>query len=119
MKTKTFYAAFTNTDCTEGRGQQIAFAISECESTVERVGKKGYIMGSDCPISEVQVIDVDGRWYVPLHSVPLKFPTAEDMKQEAARIARKELKRKKDEAIERAKSLGMSDEDIALLKNSV
>lgn len=116
MSSKKFYVAYTNTDCTEGRGSEIVFAISECESTVIRVGKKRYVQGSDCPIQEAELVNIDGKFYVPIHYVPFTQPTIEDRKNEAALYAERELKAKKDEVLVRAKSLGLSDEEIKLLR---
>lgn len=114
--TKTIYVAYTNTDCTEGRGQEIAFAVSECESTVIRLGSKRYIQGSNCPIEQRQAVKIENRWYVPLGCVPFAQPTIDDRKNEAKLIAEKALKAKKDEVLVRAKSLGLSDEEIKLLR---
>ena len=114
--TKTIYVAYTNTDCTEGRGQEIAFAVSECESTVIRLGSKRYIQGSNCPIEQRQAVKIENRWYVPMDCVPFQQPTIDDRKHEARLIAEKELKAKKDEALQRAKDLGLSAEDLKILQ---
>lgn len=116
MKEHTFYFAETNTDCTEGRGFQHSLAISECESTVRRLGSKRYIMGSDCPIHTVKTIEVDGKLYLPLYAVPMSFPTKEDRDQEKLLEAKREAQRKKDEALQRAKDLGLSAEDLKILQ---
>lgn len=116
MQEKTFYFAETNTDCTEGRGYQHSLAISECESTARRLGTKRYIMGSDCPVYIAKTIEVDGKLYLPLYAVPLSFPTDEDRKQEKLLEATREAQRRKDEALQRAKDLGLSAEDLKILQ---
>ncbi len=63
---ETCYAVFTNTDLTEGRGQEYAFAFTNNLITAERIGAGKYVMGSDCNIKRVTVlIDKTGKKYYP------------------------------------------------------
>lgn len=115
--TKKIYVAYTNTDCTEGRGGEIALAISECESTVRRLGTKRYVQGSNCPVQEYDLVKIENKWFVPIHCVPFSQPTIEDRKEEAKLNHDREMKAKRDAVLERAKSIGLSDEEVELLRS--
>ena len=104
-KMKPVYVAWTNTDCTEGRGWQYPQAVCEIEATAIRLGKGNYVMGCDCPVSEATAINFNGTWLVPgrIHT-----PTPEDKQKQV-------LIDKKRAAIQRAKDAGLSEEDLKII----
>ena len=104
METKVLFLTYTNSDLTEGRGYHIPIAVSETLSTGERLGKGKYVQGSDCPVNEVECINVDERWYIPLDCVNVIKPTNNDLVNEKKRIA-----------IEKAKALGLGEDDLKAL----
>jgi hypothetical protein len=103
--TKKVWVAWTNTDCTEGRGRQIPKSVCEAEATAIRVGKKGYVQGSDCPVSEAIAVRVNNCWLVPGVIVPT-------IKDDIATQKRLDEKRA---VIEKAKAAGLTEEDLNAL----
>lgn len=50
---KTVWVAYTNTDCTEGRGYDIPIAACELEVTARRLARGRHVQGSDGPVRPV------------------------------------------------------------------
>lgn len=65
QKTKDVWIAWTNTDCTEGRGRQIPLAVCATKSTAIRLGKEGYIQGGNCPVKKGIAVRIDDQWLTP------------------------------------------------------
>jgi len=105
MEQKTAYIVYTNTDLTEGRGQQIVLGICELPTTAARIGARKYVQGSDCPVSPTTLYKHDGRWYGP---VTVHAPTCADQDAYNVQV-------KKDAVLAKAKSLGLSEQEIELL----
>lgn len=84
-ETKTVYAVFTNTDCTEGRGTEYPLYFTEVYETGLRLGKGRYVQGTDCPVKPVTATKIDGRWVVPARIIP---PDNDDLYEQDRRIAR-------------------------------
>ena len=114
-ETKEVWVAWTNTDCTEGRGQEVPLAVCEAESTARRMGKRGSVQGSDCRVNREVAVCLDGRfgWLVPGR---IQSPSREDEEEERRLEAQREAAARKREALERAKAAGLSDEDIKALR---
>lgn len=106
---KFVFVAYTNTDCTEGRGYDIPIAVCESETTAIRMAKGMYIQGSDGPVRKVAVIEVDGKVFYPASAVKLIPPTKEDLAKDVGLEAKRV-------AIEKARAAGLTEEDILLLK---
>ena len=105
---KTVYVAWTNTDLTEGRGWQVPLAVATLESTALRLGRKGSVQGSDCPVTSVMAVKVGGHWLAPC---VIHAPTpADERAQERARQRRS--------AMDRARAAGLSDEDIRAIQGA-
>lgn len=112
-KTQVAYVAWTNTDLTEGRGWQIPLAVCEFEATARRLGVKKNVQGCDCPVEQSEIYLINNRWYGPINLIsPSKEDTAIETKIRAAEAALAA----KMVVIEKAKALGLSEEDIAVLK---
>lgn len=110
METKEVFAVIGNTDCTEGRGRLFVKKYCETMATAIRLGRKGYVQGGDCPIEKRTLFKPDGdhRWYGP---VGVEEPDNADVKlQEQLDI--------QNTVLEKAKSLGLSDEEIKQIKQS-
>jgi len=112
-KSKMVYVAWSNTDLTEGRGWQYPYAVCDLEATAIRLGAKKYVQGSDCPVEKIEVFLVDNKWYGPIY---VTSPSSEDKAIEAKLRAEEAALAAKMVVIEKAKALGLSDEDIAILK---
>ncbi len=109
IETKIVYVAYSNTDCTEGRGHDFPIAFCEQEATARRIAKKAYVQGSDGPVKPLTLFKHHGRWYGP---VEVQQPTGTD-------IALQKVMDAKEAARARAKALGLTDEEIlALVKPS-
>jgi hypothetical protein len=103
---KKLYATWSNTDLTEGRGNQYVISVSETKTTAERLGAKRYVQGTDCPVTEETSVRIDGGpWLVPADiNAATQIDIAEE-KRLQQRLA----------AVEKAKAAGLSDGDIAVL----
>lgn len=106
---KTVWAAYTNTDCNEGRGRDVPIAVCLSEVTARRLARGRYIQGSDGPVRAVELLEINGGWYAPSTAFSVMSPTREDDKEQARLDA-------KHEALEKARAAGLTDADLAALK---
>lgn len=104
----TVYVAYTNSDCTEGRGRDIPICVSECQATAIRYAAKSYVQGCDGPVRIHEIIKHKGTWYAPSACVYFVAPTAQD-------LVNQELHDKKQAAVQKAKLAGLTDEEIESL----
>ena len=119
MKTRTIYVAYTNTDRTEGRGQNIPYAFCEAEVTARRLAKGCYVQGSDGPVKPVDLIMVDGKWYAPTNLIQILGLSKEDREEQRRLEVERSAKAKVEEAIQKAKAAGLTDEDIEALRGQM
>lgn len=111
-ETKPIYVVWTNTDLTEGRGDQIPIAYALSPTTAKRLAHKSGVHGCDADVRQFEAILHGGRWCAP---VRLELPSPED-REEDAKMARAEAARAaKAAAIEKARSLGMTEEELKAL----
>lgn len=103
---RQIFIVWTNTDLTEGRGQQIPIAYAELYTTAARVAEKRGVMGSNADVREGEALIYRGRSYAPVRLEP---PTDVDKAREKFRVARLA-------ALERAKALGLTNDEIELLR---
>lgn len=105
---KKVWAVYTNTDLTEGKGRQYIKTLCDFKATAERLGKKEYVQGTDCPIGEITVFKIHegGEWYAP---VPITAPTQED-KERQAEIERYER------AYQDARAAGLTPDQIKAIQ---
>lgn len=105
-KVKDVWIVETNTDLTEGRGYNYPIHVCESEATAIRLSKRKYIQGSDAPIHKGIAVCIDGgSWLAPCN---IEVSTNEDDRNQQLIDARKQ-------AIQKAKSAGLTDDDIALI----
>lgn len=105
---RTFWVAYTNTDCNEGRGQDVAIAVCETEETAIRMSRKQYVQGSDGPVRPMDLIKIGGKWYAPSEAIRIVPATREDVANQMARDARSAV-------VEKAKAAGLTDEELTCL----
>jgi len=105
QESKKVWVAWTNTDCNEGRGIEVPYAVCAIKETALRRGKKGSVQGSNCRVSEETVVRVNNLWLVPGRII---MATKEDEAAQKKMDAR-------NEALNRAKKAGLADEDLLLL----
>ena len=107
-ETLTLWAVYTNDDLTEGRGREFVKHFCKEEATAKRLAKRGYVQGTDCPVKPVEALCADGKYFLPTSMLNIIQPTAEDEASKRLIDARKL-------AMEKAKSLGLTDDEIAAL----
>jgi hypothetical protein len=107
-ETGKLWAVYTNTDLTEGRGRQYIKHLCRLKSTALRLSTRGYVQGSDCPVKDVEVLELDGKAVLPINLLLIEEPSPADQIEEQ-RIAAHEM------ALRKAKQAGLTDAEIALL----
>lgn len=114
--TKEVYAVWTNTDLTEGRGQEFILFLCKIEATARRLAEGNYVMGTNCRITKetIKYDDARNMWYYP--GARVVEPTKQDIYDEELLEMQRVAKERKDKALTRAKELGLSDEEIEALK---
>jgi hypothetical protein len=111
-ESRVLYVVTTNTDLTEGRGSQYPIAYSFNDFTAQRLAHKKGVMGSDAHISAVKTTIVDGLEMVSINHLNITHPTEQD----------KINSNKRDEKLfitEKARRLGLTDEEIKKLTGSI
>jgi len=106
QKTQDVWLAMTNTDCTEGRGNEYPKYVCASKATAIRLGKKGYVQGSNCPVKKDIAVMIENKWYI--RGLITSSTKADDIEQK--RIDEIES------IIERLKEAGFSDDEIKKLK---
>lgn len=107
-ETLTLWAVYTNDDLTEGRGRQFVKHFCKAEATARRLAKNGYVQGTDCPVEPVQALFVDGKYFLPTSILNIVDMTKADESAQRLIDARKL-------ALEKARALGMTEEEISAL----
>lgn len=108
------FVVWQNTDLTEGRGRVLPIRVCKTEATARRLAKKQDVQGSDCMITcEAIEKGPGGHWYGP---VALVEPTTEDRNMQLGLDRQAEAKERRENAIEKARQLGLTDEDLAALR---
>ncbi len=97
------FCAWTNSDLTEGRGEQFVIYVCRKKATAIRMGRKESVQGSDCPVTKEKALYIDGAWYTPAARV--HAPTEADLKAEKRFDA-------KDRAVAKAVRAGLSLADL-------
>ncbi len=105
---RTVWVAYTNTDCTEGRGRDVPIAVCAAEATAIRLARKQYVQGSDGPVRTLELVKIDGKWYAPSAAIDVVEPTREDVAAQTAIDAKRA-------AMEKAKAAGLTDADLLAL----
>lgn len=105
QNSKTVWVAWTNTDLTEGRGNQYPLCVAESKEAAERVGKNGGVMGSNCHVSAAIAVMVNNTWLIP-------GVIQKETKLDAALRLKREIR---EMAIAKAKAAGLSEDEIAAL----
>lgn len=114
QKTQDFFAVYSNSDLTEGKGRIELVYITKLEATARRLAKGRGVMGSDAIVDTIKLPTINGIPYQPAQVVN---PTIEDETNEVALYAARALKYKKAKLLEKLKEDGYSQEDIELLKS--
>ena len=103
---KTVYVAWINSDTTEGRGRLIPLHVCDSISSAKRLGAGKNVQGSNADVTPHVAIKVNGHWYAPCR---IYTPSIEDDANDKALDMR-------NKAIEKAKKLGLSDDEVAAIR---
>ena len=103
------FAVVTNSDLTEGRGRPVTIGLAYNKFTAQRMAEKKGVMGSNAEVRPLRLLINDGKKYINIDSLSVEWPSEKDKE-----LQNKELERIA--IIERAKTLGLTDDDIAKLK---
>lgn len=104
--TRYAWAVFSNTDRTEGRGREYITCICDVAATAMRKAKGAGVQGMDADVRKIELVKHNNKWYGPVN---IESPTHADIDAQV----RIEIK---NAALEKAKNLGLTDQDIAALK---
>ncbi|EPV7104195.1 hypothetical protein ACV9XY_000195 [Citrobacter freundii] len=102
---KDVWLVVGNTDLTEGRGFSVILHVCDSKETAERLGKKKYVQGSDCPVEKSKAFLINKRWHVPGEIIP------ESDNDCRLRMARE----KRESVISKMREQGFSEEEIQAL----
>lgn len=107
------FVVWINTDLTEGRGMQVPVAVCRTEATALRLAHGADVQGSNGTVHETILLKEKGDWYGPVRIIE---PNSADEITERALAREREARAKKMEVLNRAKALGLTDEEIEVLK---
>lgn len=113
--TKEVFTVWTNTDLTEGRGDEFVFAFCEAEATAKRLAKGRYVMGTDSNITKEKMLLIDNTWYAPYGNGFITHPTNADIEEEKKLKKEREAKMLREKILDKARALGLTNEEIAAL----
>lgn len=102
---KDVWLTIGNTDNTEGRGYPVILYVCESFETANRLGKKRFVQGSDCPVEKSVAVKVGNRWLVP---GSIEAESAED---ERLRLT----KESKQSVIDKMRLSGFTEDEISRL----
>lgn len=111
------WVAFTNSDLTEGRGHEYAYAICHSEATAKRLGKGRYVQGLDCPVRQVELIAHQGGHFFPINYLFFHHASAEDRLEQEKIDREREKAKRKSAALQKAREAGLSADEIEALRN--
>jgi len=102
---KPVWVAWTNTDCTEGKGFTVPCVIAESYEAAERLGSGRNVQGSNCHVTESLAVKINNTWLIPGR---ISQENDADKKKRRMREAR-------EAALEKAKKAGLTPDDLAAL----
>lgn len=113
--TRTVWLTVTNSDLTEGRGHRVILGASDTPETAARLGRGRSVMGSDCIVERGLGIMISGRWYFEggVHQ-----ENATDKELRIVRENKEQEAAKREAVLAKASMLGLSEEDLRVLRGS-
>ena len=113
---KECWTVTLNRDRTEGRGPLYVAHVCWNESTAIRLAKNKCVQGSDGKVTKAwaRKFEGDARWYVPSYIEDMS--NADNLAERAIEEVRRKVA-KKEAALQRAKELGLSDDDLAIIRD--
>ena len=114
IDTKIAYVVWVNTDLTEGKGQLYAKHICAHESTARRLAKGADVQGTNARVEEMELYLIRGDWYSGGRII--ERMSEQDKIAEKALEVERAKKHQKEAVLRKAKSMGLSDAEIEILK---
>jgi hypothetical protein len=114
MKKSTVYVTYVNTDLTEGRGEDVPLCVCKLRSTAWRKGLEENVQGSNGIVKPVDLIEIEdengnAKWYAPVpECVRIIQPNKLDLFND-------NQDKKRQMALQKARDLGLTAEDIYYL----
>ena len=117
---KNVFVVISNTDLTEGRGQEYAKHICTLQATANRLAIGQYVMGTDCKVVTGKTFALyDDEtligWFGPCGKIEqgtdVDIYNEKLLKEDAIKA------QKKNAALEKARKAGLSEDDIKALLN--
>lgn len=84
-------------------------SVTEHLRTAKRLGAGRYIDGNDCPIKKMEMVMMDGTWYVPVEAVKVISPSSNDLREQREIDNNRKL-------LDRLIGLGVTSEEIQQIK---
>lgn len=118
LKKNPVFVVMTNTDLTQGCGEEYPLAVTKLMSTAKRLGHGKYVQGSDCRICKAFSLTVRINGY-SMQLVPgrIILPSEDDIVEDNIEKEKLACIEKKEKALIKARELGLSDDDIAALSS--
>ena len=64
IERRYFWAVYSNRDLSEGRGADFILAVSSSKETATRYAVGKYVQGSNGPVRQIELFNVDGCWHL-------------------------------------------------------
>lgn len=113
--TRNLYAVYINSDRMDGLGYNYPRYFCESLYTAQRLAKGGDVMGSDGAVTKVSLVKINGGWYAPFSLGQLERASSEDRAAQERDRVQLEAETRRIAATEKAKALGLTDDDIRAL----
>lgn len=117
QRVERVYVAWVNSDRTEGRGFQVPYAVCTLAETARRLGKGQNVQGCDAEVREDYALSIVGGGIVYVPGVVIA-PSKQDLELAKANEEKAKARKAFEDAIERAKAIGLSEEDIKILQGA-
>lgn len=115
ITTAEVWTVITNTDLTEGRGSGYVKHVAELEATARRLAKGAGVQGTDAEVRRGKAYKIGSGWFIPGMGAIVR-PTKDGERNQKHLDAEHEKEERRQQAINRARELGMSEEDIEALQ---
>lgn len=109
---KDVYIVEVNSDLTEGRGYQYPKYVCEKQTTAIRLAKKADVQGCDGKVYKKEAVRIGNTWLMPGNLIS---PSKEDLEEEKRLAHELFIANKKQQVLDKAKSLGLSEEELKIL----
>lgn len=107
------WGVWNNTDLSEGRGRMYVQYVCDCKATALRLAKRAGIQGCDADVIPLKGYLIKNNWYYRCSPI---LPSNEDKLQEKKIKEEAELKERQEKVLLKAVQLGLSEQEIEILR---